>query len=133
MKVNIATSAPTSLDKVEYWKCGPMKEGREREREFDKIPLTGGGGERMKWQQSSISVYSLCEGNNQFARETIDTPALYPLSQLQPKPHPLSHINIVSQSHSVTVSYPHSGGKTALPVICPDMIRRSRAERSASS
>ena len=48
MKVNIATSAPTSLDKVEYWKCGPMKE--QREREFDKIPLTGGG-ERMKWQQ----------------------------------------------------------------------------------
>ena len=32
MKVNIATSAPTSLDKVEYWKCGPMKEARERER-----------------------------------------------------------------------------------------------------
>ena len=28
MKVNIATSAPTSLDKVEYWKCGPMKEGK---------------------------------------------------------------------------------------------------------
>ena len=89
--------------------------------------------EERGWNGSSISVYSLCEGNNQFARETIDTPALYPLSQLQPKPHPLSHINIVSHSHRVTVSYPHRGGKTALPVICPDMIRRSRAERSASS
>ena len=134
MKVNIATSAPTSLDKVEYWKCGPMKERRERERE-SLIRSHWLEEEERGWNGSrAVSVFIVC------VREIISLLGRQSILQLYipcPSSSQSPTLSLTSTlCHRVTQSQCHIlilGGKTALPVICPDMIRRSRVERSASS